>query len=64
MFVRRGLVAYTSARRSMQLIARPTGFTMMATQRLFANINSIESGSGKLIRALDKEIKYENDNYT
>jgi hypothetical protein len=48
----------------MQLIARPTGFTMMATQRLFANINSIESGSGKLIRALDKEIKYENDNYT
>lgn len=32
--------------------------------RCFSNMGSISSGATKLSRALEKEIKYENDNYT
>ena len=46
----------------MQVFARQT--TACAAQRSFSQFNSIESGAGKLVRSLDKEIKYENDNYT
>jgi hypothetical protein len=57
MFTRRGLVAFTSARASLSR-------TLVVSSRGFSKFNSIESGGGKLTRALDKEIKYENDNYT
>jgi hypothetical protein len=48
----------------MQLLARQSAVMNMMAIRSFSKFNSIESGSGKLLRALDKEIKYENDNYT
>lgn len=32
--------------------------------RMFAGFSSVEKGMQKLSKALEKEIKYENDNYT
>ena len=64
MFARRGLTLMTKSRPSMQLLARQSAVMNMMAMRSFSKFNSIESGSGKLLRALDKEIKYENDNYT
>lgn len=35
-----------------------------ANRAFSSNLSNISSGAAKLGRALDKEIKYENDNYT
>lgn len=65
MFAKRSITSFTSARQIMQAFARQTSrVTVCAAQRGFSQFNSIESGAGKLVRSLDKEIKYENDNYT
>ena len=40
-----------------------TGIASMTSMRGFAT-DSISSGASKLNRALEKEIKYENENYT
>ena len=64
MFARRGLTVLTKTRPTMQLLAKQTALINMTATRSFSKFNSIESGGGKLMRALEKEIKYENDNYT
>lgn len=64
MFARRGLTVLTKTHPAMQLFAKQTAMINMTATRSFAKFNSIESGSGKLTRALEKELKYENDNYT
>ena len=38
-------------------------FSQMLVQRQFSNIASIEKASQKLNKSLEKEIKYENENY-
>ena len=42
------------------------GTSIMQTNqlRMFASFDMIEKASQKLTKALDSEIKYENDNYT
>ena len=62
MFSKRGLTAFTASRQTMQALARQT--TVCTAQRSFSQFSAIESGANKLVRSLDKEIKYENDNYT
>ena len=37
---------------------------MIGQTRLFSNFSQVNSGANKLTKALEKEIKYENDNYT
>jgi hypothetical protein len=67
MFAKKSMMAFATARRTMFALTKsPAVFSMIASsQRAFnTKFNSIESGSGKLIRALEKEVKYEQDNYT
>jgi len=62
MFSKRGLTAFKASRLTMQAFFRQP--TVCAAQRSFSQFSAIESGANKLVRSLDKEIKYENDNYT
>ena len=57
MFSRRSV---TAARTAMQVFRQPQMASIIAaSNKGFSKFNSIESGSGKLTRALEKEIKYE-----
>lgn len=62
MFSRKSVTATRSA---LQFFRQPSMIKIVAAANQgFSKFNSIESGSGKLVRALEKEVKYEQDNYT
>lgn len=53
------------ARRLTQRLLAVNKCALLASStRCFASIEQINRGGNKLASALDKEIKYENDNYT
>ena len=54
-----------STKSSMQVM-RASQPAFMATQsvRMFSGLDQISSGASKLGKALEKEVKYENENYT
>ena len=56
------LLTNSASMRGMQVAKtiRPAIFAATATRRTFSDIND---GAKKLTRALEKEIKYENENY-
>ena len=51
-----------SAKNATKMTLRQQFFAPATTSRLFST--QVEKGSAKLLKALDKEIKYENENYT
>ena len=53
----------TSQAKNLQSVCRQASI-MACSQRAFSQVSSINSGAGKLNRALEKEVKYEHDNYT
>ena len=57
-----GAVRLPAGRQAMVQSARPALFAALAATRSFSD--SITDGAKKLNRALEKEIKYENENYT
>ena len=57
-------LAMPVARASLRSNNSFTAAALAGANRGFSSLGSISSGATKLSRALDKEIKYENDNYT
>ena len=58
-----GSIRMQASRQALTMGARPAMFAAAVASRGFAN-DGIVDGGKKLNRALEKEIKYENENYT
>ena len=63
---RKGLTRFVAAQAAIkpQRLIVPSRMIIGQAQRTFASFDQIERASQKLNKALDSEIKYENENYT